>query len=107
MAKAHNALGVTHGIAVDLDQALHHYRQAIGYYEQAGQVYDAGQTRFNVALALDRAGCFPDALEYARAARRNFATFGDRALEDIQKTDELIAALEQALKAQAGDRGKS
>ncbi len=106
LAVAHNALGNTYGEAGDLDHALPHYRNAIGYYEQAGDVYNAGATRFNMAVALTEAGRFQDALEYARAARRNFATFGDRALEDIQKTDRLIAQIEQPLKAGKADGKK-
>ena len=107
LAVAHHALGGAYGDAGDLDRALFHYRQDIGYREQSGDVYGAGRTRFNVALDLAGAGRLTDAWEYAQAARRNFETFGDRALEDVQKTDELIALIEKALKAKEGDREKS
>ncbi len=37
-----------------------------------GDVYDAAQTRYNVALLLARAGSLSDALLYAQAALRGF-----------------------------------
>lgn len=107
LAISHTALGATYGDGGDLDRALPHYRQAIRYFEKAGNVYNAGQTRFNLAMDLAKAGRLPDALDYAQAARRNFETFGDRAAEVIQKTNKLIAQIEQDLKAPAGDGGKS
>jgi tetratricopeptide (TPR) repeat protein len=52
------------------------------------------QVRRNVALALAQAGRLEDALEYARAALRNFETFGDRAAEEIEKTRRLVEWIE-------------
>jgi len=99
LATDHSALGTVYGDAGNLERALTHYRKAIRYFEAAGNQYRAAQTRFNVAADLAATGRFADALEYAKAALRNYETFGERAAENIQKTRELIADIEEALKA--------
>jgi hypothetical protein len=66
--------------------------------EAAGDLYRAAASRFNVALALRDADRLPDARAYAEAALRNYQTYGDRAAEDIQDTQRLIAAIEERLK---------
>ncbi len=99
LARTHNQLGGICESAGDLDRALDHCRKSIGYWEMAGDVYGAAQTRSNVALALARRGRFGDAKEYAVAALRGYQTFGDRAKEEVMKTLELIAQIEQELKA--------
>jgi len=91
---AHNQLGAIYGNAGDIDRALPHYREAIRYHEGAGNLYAAAQTRFNVALALADSGRVPDAREYARAALRNFETYGAGAAEMIQRTQQLLARLD-------------
>jgi len=97
LAVTHNQLGLIYKDAGNLDRALTHYREAIRYFEAAGNIYGAARTRFNVALALRDAGRLPDALDYAQAALRNFQTFGDRAAEMIQKTQRVIALIEQEM----------
>jgi tetratricopeptide (TPR) repeat protein len=101
---SHNALGAIFGRAGDIDRALHHYQQDIRYSEQAGNIFGAGTTRFNVAVDLVNAGRFDDARAYAKAALANFQSFGGRAAEDIQKAEGLLAAIDQA---EAKQRGKS
>jgi tetratricopeptide (TPR) repeat protein len=98
LAVTHNQLGNIYVAAGDLDRALPHYRQAIRYTEATGNLYQAGQIRFNVAVALAEAGRFPDALDYAHAALRHFETYGDRAAEDIDKTRRLIEEVEHGMK---------
>jgi tetratricopeptide (TPR) repeat protein len=98
LAVAHNQLGNIYRSAGDLDRALPHYREAIRYFEAAGDLYHAAVTRFNVALALAEAGRFPDALDYAHAALRNYETYGERAAEEIAKTQRLIVEIEEAMK---------
>jgi tetratricopeptide (TPR) repeat protein len=93
LATDHGALGNIYDDAGDLDRALFHYREAIRYFEAAGDLYWAAETRFNVALALRKAGRLEDALLYAQAALRNFQTYGDRAAAEIQQTQELIAKI--------------
>jgi tetratricopeptide (TPR) repeat protein len=100
----HNQLGTIFGRAGKLDRALQHYQQDICYCEQAGDIFGAGQTRFNVAIALLQAARFDDARAYAKAALANYQTFGDRAAEDIQKAERLLAAID---KAEVEQRGKS
>jgi len=102
LAVTHNQLGIIYGTAGDLDAALPHFREAIRYKEAAGDVYSAGQTRYNVAVGLAGARRFADALEYARAALRDYQTFGGRAAEDIRGTRELIAKIEGDIQAQGG-----
>jgi tetratricopeptide (TPR) repeat protein len=97
LAVAHNQLGGIYYAAGQMDRALYHYNQCIQYDESMGDVYGAGQTRCNVVFALWQAGRFQDALSYARAALRNFETYGNRAAEMIQKTKELIAEIEVKL----------
>jgi hypothetical protein len=98
LAVTHHQLGSIYGDAGDLERALYHYNQSIHYKEMAGNIYGAGQTRFNIALALARAGRFDDALLYARAARRNFEPYGQGAAEMMQRTEGLIAWIEQAMR---------
>ena len=97
LAVAHNQLGNIYKDAGDLDRALPHYREAIRYFEAAGNLYHAAVARFNVALALRDAGRLADAREYALAALRNFQTYGDRAAAEIQKTQRLIDWIEQKM----------
>jgi hypothetical protein len=49
-------------------QALQHYQQSIKHEEARGDIYAAGQTRYNIALLLERYSQIGDALLYARAA---------------------------------------
>jgi tetratricopeptide (TPR) repeat protein len=99
-AIAHTALGVIYGDAGDFDRALSNYREAIRYYEAAGSVYGAAEARLNAAKDLARSDQPVDALEYALAALRSFETFGDRAIDGIQETEQLVAKIERALKTQ-------
>jgi tetratricopeptide (TPR) repeat protein len=98
LAQMHNVLGLIYEEVGDLDRALPHYRDAIRYLEAAGDLYHAATARRNVAFALAKAGRLVDAREYAYAALRNYQTYGDRAAEDIQDTQELVAQIEQDLR---------
>lgn len=83
-------LGSTYTWGGDLNRALPHYRQAIHYEEEQGNLFGAAQTRLDVARALHLAGRQADALEYAHAALRGFEAYGDSATEMIQETQKLI-----------------
>jgi tetratricopeptide (TPR) repeat protein len=91
----HGQLGTLYADAGHTDTALHHYQQAIRYGEQTGNRYGAGQTRYNIALALAlaRAGRTTDALRYAHAALRDYQTPGPAATTEIQHTQQLISRL--------------
>ncbi len=97
LAIVHNQLGEIFRNASDVDRALPHYRDAIRYREQQGNVYGASQTRFNVALALAQSGRPADALEYARSALRGFESYGESAAEMIQRTRQVIGMIEGRL----------
>jgi tetratricopeptide (TPR) repeat protein len=96
LAIDHNQLGLTYMDAGNLERALEHYNQCIHYDEVAGNLYGAGQDRFNVAIALANNGRLTDALLYARAALRNFESYGGRAKDMEDETKELIAEIERA-----------
>jgi tetratricopeptide (TPR) repeat protein len=97
LAVDHNQLGNIYGDAGDVARALGHWREAIRYKEAAGNAYGAATTRYNVAVALARAGRLADARAYAEAARRGFETYGSRAVDMIQMTQRLIDLIEQAM----------
>lgn len=95
LAVAHTELGNTYGDAGEVDRALEHHREAIRYWEKQDNLYGAGYARRNVAIGLTRAGRFADALEYAKAALRNFESYGERAAAEIERTNKLIAEIEK------------
>jgi len=78
------------------NRALPHFRESIRCEETQSNVYGAAGTRFNVAWALAHSGRVADAREYARAALRNFETYGAGAAEMIQRTQQLLADLDAA-----------
>ena len=96
LGTTHTQLGYILGEAGETDRALQHYRHAIRYREQAGDILGAGQARFYVAFALLRAQRLDDARAYAEAALANSREFGDRAAAEIQKAEQLIAAIDEA-----------
>lgn len=97
LAVTHNQLGVIYKNAGDLERALEHYNKSVQYKEMAGNIYAAGTTRFNIALMFSQNGRLPDALLYARAALRNYESYGGRAKDMEDKTKGLIADIEEAI----------
>jgi tetratricopeptide (TPR) repeat protein len=93
----HNQLGIIYVTAGDIDRALQHYREDIRYCEQADDIFGAGETRGNVAVALLQAGRPADARVYAEAALANFQTYGNAAADRIQKIEHVIALIDQYL----------
>lgn len=103
LAVAHNQLGMIFKNVGDIDRALPHYRDAIRYAEAAGNPYEAGKYRFNVALALLQSGRLSDAREYARAALRDYQSYGDRAATElVAQTEQLLCHIEQRIEEQGG-----
>ena len=98
MAIIHNQLGIIYYDAGDLPNAVNNYHESIRYSEMQGNLYMAASIRKNTAVALSAAGQFDDALDYANAALRNFGTYGERAMKEIQQTRELIAEIEHDIK---------
>jgi tetratricopeptide (TPR) repeat protein len=84
--------------AGDINKAMTHWSEAVQHLEKAGNVYDAGQVRFNAALGLLQGGRVTDALQYAHAALANFDALGNRAEEMILAAKDLIAEISHAMK---------
>jgi tetratricopeptide (TPR) repeat protein len=97
LAIAHNQLGLTYDDAGDLERALENYNHAVHFYENAGNIYSAGTTRRNMAIALANNGRLSDALLYARAALRNFESYGGRAKDQEDRTKGVIGEIEKAI----------
>jgi tetratricopeptide (TPR) repeat protein len=96
LAVTHNQLGNIYQDAGQTARALEHYQQCVHYDEQAGNIYGAGQTRYNVAVTLYQQGRLADARAYAEAALRNFQVYGSRAADKIELTQRLLALINQA-----------
>ncbi|HEY1347277.1 MAG TPA: tetratricopeptide repeat protein, partial [Streptosporangiaceae bacterium] len=90
-----NQFGLIYDSVGDTAQALRHYQQSIKHEEARGNIYGAGQTRYNIALLLDQDGRTGDALQYARAALDNYQQAGPGAASDADRARQLIADLEQ------------
>lgn len=97
LVATHNALGAIYDRANNHDLALLHFRKTIQYCEASGNPYDAANARYNVALVLQGIDRLNDAAEYVRAALRNYETYGQAAAEMIQRTQQLLAEIEQAM----------
>ncbi|MDQ5866799.1 MAG: hypothetical protein M3390_13880, partial [Chloroflexota bacterium] len=82
------------------DRALHHWQESIRYQEAQGNLYGVALTQRNMARALAQRDRFEEALLYAGAAVRNYTDFGPGAAAEVQRTQELIAAIEDFLKKQ-------
>lgn len=94
---ASGQLANTYAEAGDIDRALPHWRDSIRYQEAAGNLYDAAQTRSNVAVGLKRAGRFADAMDYARAALQGFTVFGSTAKAELKRSQELIHQIQSEM----------
>jgi tetratricopeptide (TPR) repeat protein len=98
----HGQLGNIYRDAGNIESALQHYQQCIQYFDEAGDPFSAAHARYNVALALRDVGRLDDAGTYAKAALANYQTFGEHAAADIQKTERLIANIDEALPKKRG-----
>jgi tetratricopeptide (TPR) repeat protein len=90
-----NQLGIVFDRAGDTSQALRHYQRSLQHKETRGDIYGAGQTRFNIALLFAAGGQVGDALHYARAALGNFRQAGPGAASGAARAERLVARLEQ------------
>jgi tetratricopeptide (TPR) repeat protein len=95
-ASRENQLGLIYHSGGDTVQALRHYQQSLQHKQARGDVYGAGQTRYNIAVLLAGDDRVSDALLYARAALDNFQQAGPGAAEDVGHAQRLIASLEQS-----------
>jgi tetratricopeptide (TPR) repeat protein len=90
-----NQLGNIYNRAGDTSQALRHYQRSIQHEEARGDIYAAGQTRYNIAALLADDGRISDALHYARAALDNFRQAGPGASANAARAGQFITSLEQ------------
>ncbi len=104
LAVAHNQLGGIYEGAGDVDRAAHHWQESIRHALANDDRYGAADPQFNMALMYAREGRFSDALAYGEAALCGYSEFGDRARDDIDKTQGLIEAIKEALQKQPGDK---
>jgi len=74
---------------------MRHFQQSIQHDEARGNIYGAGQTRYNIAVLLAHDGRISDALHYARAALDNFRQVGPGAASEAANAEQLITTLEQ------------
>ena len=93
----HMQMGVIYSSAGEFDRALTEWQAAIRYAELADDRFAAGEIRSNMAMALAQQGRFVDARAYAMAAVRDFETFGQRAIAEIEKANELLATIDQLI----------
>ena len=98
LAVTHAVLGNIYGEVKDWDKCLYYCNESIKYYETEGNEFWAGNIRKNVAVWLAQNGRFTDALLYARAALRNFESYGGRAKDWEDKTKGLIGEIEKMMK---------
>jgi tetratricopeptide (TPR) repeat protein len=94
LAVTHNQLGNAYSHAGDITTALDHYQRAIRGFEASGDRYDAGRTRYNIALMLANQDRPEDALLYAHAALTDFDSYGGRAQQDADDSKALITRLQ-------------
>lgn len=98
LAVTHAQFGSIYNAAGVLDKALDHKQQAGSYFEKENDLYDAGRIRFEIAIMFAQNGRLSDALLYARAALRNFESYGGRAMDWEDRTKGLITDIEEAMK---------
>jgi tetratricopeptide (TPR) repeat protein len=91
----HNMLGLIYENAGAIEQAVSHYNQSIRYQEMQGNYYGAALTLENIAIALAQAGRHQDAIDYEKAALKNFEHYGERAADRIEKAKGLIELIEK------------
>ena len=96
LAITHNQLGLVYEDVGQIDTALRHFRKSIRYNEAMQDRFAAGQTRYNAACALARAGRFPDARDWAQSARRDFEAC-ENAGKEIVDTLKLLERIESDL----------
>jgi tetratricopeptide (TPR) repeat protein len=104
----HNQLGTLYHEVGQTECAKEHYEKAAQYFEQIGDRYEAGQTRFNMALMYAQAAereatparrrdLLARAQAYAQAARRDFRHYQGRAADWEANAQQLLDAIAQAL----------
>ncbi len=99
LGTAHAQLGGIYGDAGDMERAMRHSLESIRLRELASDTHGAGLTRHNLALHLTVARQLRDALQYARAALRDFEACRPAAEDMVRKTEDLIARIQRDISA--------
>ncbi len=108
LAPMHIVLGNLYQEVGQLDSAREHYEQSAQYYENVGNHFGAGQTRFNMAAMYVRAATREKqpsqqratllrARAYAEAALRDFQQYQGRAAADEANAQNLLDLINQQL----------
>ena len=87
----------------DLGRALPYYREAIRYYERQGDVSEAANTRFTLAVSLRDDGRLAEARRFAADAHAGFQKIGADP-EMIQRTRRILDSIEERLETQTQQR---
>jgi tetratricopeptide (TPR) repeat protein len=104
----HNELGRLYADVGQIESAREHYERAVQLYEQIGNRYAAGQTRFNLALVYRdavgreraparRRDLLRRAAAYAQASLRDFQHYQGRAAADEADAQRLIEVIAREL----------
>jgi tetratricopeptide (TPR) repeat protein len=102
----HNQLGNLYREVGQTEPAREHYERAAQYFEQVGNRYHAGQTRYNLALMYDdaagreparRRDLLRRAAAYAQASLRDYESYQGRAADREAKARRLIEDIARAL----------
>ena len=94
-ATREHQIGVIFRRAGDTVQALRHYQRSIQHEEALGNIYGAGQSRYNIGILLADDGRISDALQYLRAALDNYRQAGPGAADEAARVEQFITDLEQ------------
>lgn len=101
MSPLHNQLGILYKNVGQIEPAREHYEKAAQYFEQTGDRYHAGTTRFNLALMyLEAAGresaparqrdLLHRARAYTQAALRDYQHYQGRAADREARAQGLL-----------------
>ena len=108
LGPAHNQLGILYAKVRQTDRAREHFEKSVEIFEQTGNHYDAGQTRFDMALmylqSSERESAHSRqrdllfrAQAYAQAALRDFQRYPGRAANMEAEAQGFLADIAQAL----------
>ena len=103
----HGQLGNLYAEVGQIEPAREHYERAAQYFEQTGDRYGAGQTRYNIAIMYREAAerepaparrrdLLRRAAAYAQASLRDYQHYQGRAAADEARTEQLIARIRRS-----------
>jgi tetratricopeptide (TPR) repeat protein len=78
----------------DFEESIRQCEKAIEFYEVYGSVFNAANARHQISNVLAMQGRFGQALEYARAALRNYQHCGEGESKEVKELEAMIHKLE-------------